>query len=99
MNILRNIASAALQSTGVTFPFQIGDRLSLGPNNTPAFDSTVIWDVRSGTKKDDGTPLTLFVFDVGQQQQQQPAGRDRKALFQLARNALRKLRTIRHPNM
>lgn len=98
MNILRNIASAALQSTGVTFPFQIGDRLSLGPNNTPAFDSSVIWDVRSGTKKDDGTPLTLFVFDVGQQQQQ-PAGRDRKALFQLARNALRKLRTIRHPNM
>lgn len=98
MNILRNIASAALQSTGVTFPFQIGDRLSLGPSNTPAFDNSVIWDIRSGTKKDDGTPLTLFVFDVAQQQQH-AGGRDRKALFQLARNALRKLRTIRHPHM
>ncbi|KAJ9115267.1 hypothetical protein QFC20_001134 [Naganishia adeliensis] len=98
MNILRNIASAALQSTGVTFPFQIGDRLSLGPSNTPAFDNSVIWDIRSGTKKDDGTPLTLFVFDVAQQQQH-AGGRDRKALFQLARNALRKLRTIRHPHI
>jgi SCY1-like protein 1 len=96
MNILRNIASAALQSTGVTFPFQIGDKLSLGPTNTPAFDNQVIWDIRSGVKKDDGTPLTLFVFDVTAQQ---PGGKDRKALFQLAKNALRKLRTIRHPNM
>jgi SCY1-like protein 1 len=94
MNILRNIATAALQSTGVTFPFHIGDRLSLGPVNAPSFDGSVIWDVRSGVKKDDGTPVTLFVFDVAQQQ-----GRDGRALMVLARNALRKLRTIRHPNM
>lgn len=95
MNILRNIATAALQSTGVTFPFQIGDRLSLGPVNAPAFETSVIWDVRTGVKKDDGQPLTLFVFDLAQQQ----TGKDGKALFQLARNALKKLRTIRHPNM
>ncbi|KAI5454226.1 Nuclear aminoacylation-dependent tRNA export pathway component [Naganishia albida] len=95
MNILRNIATAALQSTGVTFPFQIGDRLSLGPVNAPAFETSVIWDVRTGVKKDDGQPLTLFVFDLAQQQ----TGKDGKALFQLARNALKKLRTIRHPNI
>ncbi|KAJ9095595.1 hypothetical protein QFC21_005466 [Naganishia friedmannii] len=101
MNILRNIASAALQSTGVTFPFQIGDRLSLGPVDTASFDNQVIWDIRSAVKKDDGTPVTLFVFDVSQQQGQGAgaAGKDRKAQFQLARNALKKLRTIRHPNI
>ncbi|KAJ9103371.1 hypothetical protein QFC19_004470 [Naganishia cerealis] len=99
MNILRNIATAALQSTGVTFPFQIGDRLSLGPTDLfPSFDNQVIWDIRSAVKKDDGTPLTLFVFDVAAQQQLS-GGKDRKAQFQLAKNALKKLRTIRHPNI
>ncbi|KAJ9114995.1 hypothetical protein QFC22_005323 [Naganishia vaughanmartiniae] len=97
MNILRNIASAALQSTGVTFPFQIGDRISLGPGDTASFDNQVIWDIRSAVKKDDGTPVTLFVFDVTAQSTS--SGKDRKAQFQLAKNALKKLRTIRHPNI
>jgi SCY1-like protein 1 len=44
MDFLRNIASAALQSTGVTFPFVIGDRVQGIPSNS-------IWDVREGVKK------------------------------------------------
>lgn len=44
MDFLRNIASAALQSTGVSFPFTIGDRI-------PGTEGKTIWDVREGVKK------------------------------------------------
>lgn len=44
MDFLRNIASAALQSTGVSFPFTIGERI-------PGTEGKTIWDIREGVKK------------------------------------------------
>jgi SCY1-like protein 1 len=42
--------------------------------------------------------LTLFVFD-STLPPLQPGNKDRRTLFQLAKNALKKLRTIRHPDV
>ncbi|WWD19545.1 hypothetical protein CI109_104006 [Kwoniella shandongensis] len=92
MNYLKSITTSVLQSTGVTFPFSIGERI-------PGLDSqSSIWEIREGVKRDDGTLLTLFIFD-STLPPLQPGNKDRKTLFQLARNALKKLRTIRHPDV
>ncbi|WVQ84322.1 hypothetical protein IAT38_006474 [Cryptococcus sp. DSM 104549] len=92
MNYLKSITTTVLQSTGVAFPFSIGDRI-------PGLDShSSIWEIREGVKRDDGTPLTLFIYD-STLPPFQPGNKDRKVLFQLARNALKKLRTIRHPDV
>jgi hypothetical protein len=52
MDFLRNIASAALQSTGVSFPFTIGDRI-------PGTEGKTIWDVREGVKKASDSSVVL----------------------------------------
>ncbi|WVO12455.1 hypothetical protein L204_100054 [Cryptococcus depauperatus] len=90
MNYLKSITTSVLQSTGVTFPFSIGERI-------PGLDShSSIWDIREASKKDDGTPLTLFIYDSTAAHSR---GKDRRVLIQLAKNALKKLRTIRHPGV
>ncbi|WWC64691.1 uncharacterized protein I303_107302 [Kwoniella dejecticola CBS 10117] len=92
MNYLKSITTSVLQSTGVTFPFSIGERI-------PGLDSSAsIWEVREGIKRDDGTPLTLFIYD-STLPPFQPGNKDRRTLFQFAKNALKKLRTIRHPDV
>ncbi|KAK8853130.1 hypothetical protein IAR55_003831 [Kwoniella newhampshirensis] len=92
MNYLKSITTSVLQSTGVTFPFSIGERI-------PGLDShSSIWEIREGVKRDDGTLLTLFIFD-STLPPFQPGNKDRRTLFQLAKNALKKLRTIRHPDV
>lgn len=112
MNYLKSITSTVLSSTGVTtFPFTIGERipgLEAGASIWDIKEGTK--KVSSMTQRpyviraianraqDDGTPLTLFIFD-STLPPLQPGNRDRKALLQLARNALKKLRTIRHPDV
>ena len=92
MNYLKSITTSVLNSTGVSFPFSIGERI-------PGLESgSSIWDIREGVKKDDGTLLTLFIFD-STLPPLQPGNKDRRTLLQLARNALKKLRTIRHPDV
>ncbi|KAK5273049.1 Nuclear aminoacylation-dependent tRNA export pathway component [Exophiala xenobiotica] len=48
-----------------------------------------IWVVHNGVKKDDNTPCCLFTFDINKD----------KARLPLAKNAARKLRTLRHPGV
>ncbi|KIX95953.1 uncharacterized protein Z520_08208 [Fonsecaea multimorphosa CBS 102226] len=48
-----------------------------------------IWILHNATKKDDNSPCCLFNFDI----------QANKALVPLAKNAARKLRTIRHPGV
>ncbi|EIW72262.1 hypothetical protein TREMEDRAFT_26372 [Tremella mesenterica DSM 1558] len=92
MNYLKSITTTVLNSTGVAFPFSIGERIpGIDPANT-------IWDIREGVRRDDATPLTLFIFD-STLPPLQPGNKDRRTLMQLARNALKKLRTIRHPDV
>ncbi|GMK54624.1 hypothetical protein CspeluHIS016_0112100 [Cutaneotrichosporon spelunceum] len=91
MNYLKSITSTVL-SGGVSFPFTIGERV-------PGMEAGAsVWDIREGIKKDDGSPLTLFIFDATLPPLQ-PGNRDRRTLFQLAKNALKTLRTIRHPDV
>ncbi|USW58876.1 Putative protein kinase domain, armadillo-like helical [Septoria linicola] len=48
-----------------------------------------IWTLQNGTKREDGSKCSIFTFDIN-------ANRSRLAL---ARNALRKFKTIRHPGV
>lgn len=48
-----------------------------------------IWTLHHGTKKEDGSKCSIFSFDVAAN----------KARLPLAKNALRKFRTIRHPGI
>ncbi|OBZ68124.1 hypothetical protein A0H81_11788 [Grifola frondosa] len=56
-----------------------------------SFENKTIWTLYDATKRDDGTPVSVFEFDANT-----PA---KKNLFPLAKNALRKLRTVRHPEV
>lgn len=45
MNYLKSITTSVLQSTGVTFPFSVGERI-------PGLDShSSIWEIREGVKR------------------------------------------------
>ncbi|CAI6100175.1 unnamed protein product [Clonostachys chloroleuca] len=48
-----------------------------------------IWTLHNGTKREDGSNCSIFSFDI-------PAN---KSLLPLAKNALKKLRTLRHPGV
>ncbi|KAK3807812.1 MAG: armadillo-type protein [Benniella sp.] len=53
-----------------------------------SFDST-IWSLHKGTKKEDNSPVSILCFDCVRQREKLP----------LARNAFKKFRTIRHPDL
>ncbi|KAJ3559364.1 hypothetical protein NM688_g390 [Phlebia brevispora] len=88
MDYLRTLGSAAVsslvQKSGLNLPF------SLGAENA-GFRDRSIWTLYEGTKRDDGSPVSIFEFTANT-----PAKRN---LLPLAKNALRKLRTIRHPDV
>ncbi|KAF1358769.1 ARM repeat-containing protein [Lizonia empirigonia] len=48
-----------------------------------------IWTLHNGTKREDGSKCSIFSFDIA----------SNKSRLPLARNALRKLRTLRHPGV
>ncbi|KAG9785235.1 ARM repeat-containing protein, partial [Aureobasidium melanogenum] len=48
-----------------------------------------IWSLHNGVKKDDHTPCSLFTFEIN----------TNKSRLPLAKNAARKLRTLRHPGV
>ncbi|KAF9933442.1 hypothetical protein FBU30_005476 [Linnemannia zychae] len=53
-----------------------------------SFDST-IWALHRGTKREDNSPVSILCFDCVRQKDKLP----------LARNAFKKFRTIRHPDL
>ncbi|KAF9320717.1 hypothetical protein BG003_005168 [Podila horticola] len=53
-----------------------------------SFDST-IWALHKGTKREDNSPVSILCFDCVRQKDKLP----------LARNAFKKFRTIRHPDL
>ncbi|KAF8995451.1 hypothetical protein BDQ17DRAFT_1365619 [Cyathus striatus] len=86
MDYLRNLGSAAVS----TFVQKSGLNLpfTLGPKvDTPS----PIYNLYDATKKDDSSPVSVFEYDFTE-----PARRNFKPL---AQNALRKLRTTRHPDI
>ncbi|KAF8530473.1 armadillo-type protein [Hysterangium stoloniferum] len=88
MDYLRNLGSAAasslLQKSGITLPFSLGEKVI-------AFEGKTIWSLHDAVKRDDSSLVSVFVFDAGHS--------NKRSRLPLAKNALRKLRTIRHPDV
>ncbi|KAJ3526720.1 hypothetical protein NMY22_g10057 [Coprinellus aureogranulatus] len=86
MDYLRTLGSAAVSTlvakSGLNSPFSLGSKVPTG---------TTIYSLYEGTKRDDGSPVSIFEFDFTD-----PSKRNTKPL---AINALRKLRTTRHPDV
>ncbi|TIA87050.1 hypothetical protein E3P99_03415 [Wallemia hederae] len=83
MNYIYQLTQAAttavLEKSGRNLPFSIGS-----PTGKHS-----IWETFDGVKRDDGSLLTIFVYNKQANQR----------YTQLATNALRKLRTLRHPQI
>ncbi|KAF2471608.1 ARM repeat-containing protein [Lindgomyces ingoldianus] len=72
----------------------VASAISKGPAFGYSFGDRVdvdesIWTLYNGTKRDDGSKCSIFSFDVSANKSRLP----------LARNAVRKLRTLRHPGV
>ncbi|RMZ78199.1 hypothetical protein DV738_g4040, partial [Chaetothyriales sp. CBS 135597] len=79
MDFLKSaVASAIAKSGGI--PYSIGDCVD---------QNASVWALHNGTKREDGSRCSVFVFDINAS----------KSLLPLARNAVRKLRTLRHPGV
>lgn len=88
MDYLRSAASAVLaKSSRPLANYTIGQAV---PSHLHS--SSTIWQLHQGTKRDDGSPCSIFVYDSTND----PNGRSR---INIAKNALRKLRTLRHPDV
>ncbi|EIW82556.1 ARM repeat-containing protein [Coniophora puteana RWD-64-598 SS2] len=86
MDYLRTLGSAAVstlvQKSGLNLPFSLGQKVA---------SCGTLWTLYDATKRDDGSPVSVFEYDFTN-----PAN---KNTIPLARNALRKLRTTRHPDV
>ncbi|KAK2467839.1 hypothetical protein APHAL10511_000134 [Amanita phalloides] len=86
MDYLRNLGSVAVstlvQKSGLNLPFILGQKLL-------SFDG--VCTLYDGTKRDDGSPVSIFEYDFGES--------SKKSFKPPAQNALRKLRTTRHPDI
>ncbi|KAK6535185.1 hypothetical protein TWF694_001656 [Orbilia ellipsospora] len=79
MEFLKSAVASAI-SKGPAFGYSLGDRVDL---------SDSIWALHNGTKKEDGSKCSVFVFDIN----------TNKSRLPIAKNALRKWRTLRHPGV
>ncbi|KAH8997699.1 armadillo-type protein [Lactarius hatsudake] len=86
MDYLRTLGSAAVssivQKSGLNLPFSLGKKL-------PPLDTLSIWTLYDATKRDDGTPVSVFEFN----------SQKWRNLLPVAQNALRRLRVTRHPDI
>ncbi|KAN0064491.1 Nuclear aminoacylation-dependent tRNA export pathway component [Thecaphora frezii] len=92
MDYFKSISSAAssVLSSAKSGPFP---NYNIG-NELVEYRSQTIWSLHHATQKDNGTPCTVIAFDTAQ-----PYNANRSNLLPLAKNAARKLRTTRHPNV
>ncbi|KAL6878839.1 ARM repeat-containing protein [Trichoderma novae-zelandiae] len=72
----------------------VASAISQGPPFPYSFGDKVdvdesIWTLYNGTRREDGSNCSIFAFDSAA----------KRSLLPLARNALRKLRTLRHPGV
>ncbi|KAH7923423.1 ARM repeat-containing protein [Leucogyrophana mollusca] len=86
MDYLRNLGSAAVSSLVQKSGLNLP--FSLGPK---VASNETFWNLYDATKRDDSSPVSVFEYDLIH-----PLN---KSTIPLARNALRKLRTIRHPDV
>ncbi len=86
MDLFKSLGSAVLAKAGGPFP-----NFSLGERNT-RFEGRTIWTLYDGVKRDDSTPVSIFVYDAA-------TSSHGRSLLPLAQNAARKLRIMRHPDV
>ncbi|KAK9850822.1 hypothetical protein MYU51_011387 [Penicillium brevicompactum] len=79
MDFLKSAIGSAIAKGG-GLPFSLGDRVDIGDS---------VWALHNGTKRDDGSTCSVFVFDI----------HANKSRLPLAKNAVRKSRTLRHPGV
>ncbi|ORY43541.1 ARM repeat-containing protein [Neocallimastix californiae] len=82
MDFLKSKVKGAVAAFGkdVSLPFTIGAQVD-------NFNSTSLWTLHDGKKKDDGSAISIFIFDIERNYDK----------VDLARNAFKRARTIRHP--
>ncbi|KAK0534147.1 Nuclear aminoacylation-dependent tRNA export pathway component [Tilletia horrida] len=88
MDFLKSVSSAVLSKATGPLPNVSIEDIDLG------FEGRTIWTLHKGTKRDDSSPVSVLAFDS-----LKPINNPRKSLLPLAKNALRKLRTMRHPDV
>lgn len=59
------------------------------------FEGRTIWSLHSAIRKEDGMPCSMLIFDS----QQTSQSSSKKSLLPLAKNALKRMRTTRHPDV
>ncbi|GAA5997353.1 hypothetical protein JCM5350_002572, partial [Sporobolomyces pararoseus] len=103
MNFLSSISNAvisassqALQSATSQIPGVSGYTLG---EKVLEFQGKSIWNLYTGTKRDDQSKVSIFSFELNSQNNNVGGSGDRKQLLQLAKNSFRKLRSTRHPNV
>ncbi|EYE92479.1 COPI-interacting protein CEX1 [Aspergillus ruber CBS 135680] len=79
MDFLKSAVASAI-AKGSSFPYSLGDRVDIGDS---------IWALHNATKREDGSPCSIFTFDIA----------SNKSRLPLAKNAMRKSRTLRHPGI
>ncbi|EGS18254.1 uncharacterized protein CTHT_0062760 [Thermochaetoides thermophila DSM 1495] len=80
MDFLKSAVASAIAAKGPPFPYTFGDKVDMDPS---------IWTLYNGTKREDGSPCSIFSFEVS----------SNRSALPLAKNALKKLRTLRHPGV
>ncbi|KAF7428465.1 hypothetical protein PC9H_007689 [Pleurotus ostreatus] len=86
MDYLRTLGSAAVSS----LVQKSGLNLPFSLGSKVAYEG--VWNLYEGTKREDGSHVSVFEFDATTET-------SKKNFLPLAKNALRKLRTTRHPDV
>ncbi|CAG8679205.1 17348_t:CDS:2, partial [Cetraspora pellucida] len=82
MDYLKSTLSRVVLGKDIpTLSFNIAEKID-------SYEGASIWSLYQGTKKEDGSPISIFTFDCVKQKDKLP----------LAKNAFKKFRTIRHPD-
>jgi SCY1-like protein 1 len=93
-------AATSLLSKGGGIPNLPGFGLGHKESN---FEGQTIWTQYDGIKRDDNSSVSIFVLDIANANQLNSnsfiGSKDRKLLLGFAKNSLKKLRSLRHPDI
>ncbi|KAK9246123.1 armadillo-type protein [Lipomyces tetrasporus] len=78
-----------LKSAITSIAAKAGSAFPYTPGDKVEFRNDTIWNIYHGTRRSDNTPCTIFEFDINAQ----------RSRLTLARNATKKLRTLRFPGV
>ncbi|KAG0152088.1 hypothetical protein CROQUDRAFT_85801 [Cronartium quercuum f. sp. fusiforme G11] len=89
-------AASSLLAKGSGLPNLPGYGLG---SKDPSFDGHSIWTLHDGIKRDDNSNISIFIYDTNQTPNSFIGSKDKKLILGFAKNALKKLKTLRHPDI